>query len=77
MTTFEHCNYGDGQRVILPSIKEVIIIYEKSARSSFDYAFANNPHARLLCNNLLTKIIDFLREMATVVEDLYHWLCLK
>ena len=30
-----------------------------------------------MCYDLLTKTIDFLRELATVVEDLYDWLCLK
>ena len=28
-------------------------------------------------NDLLTKTIDLLRDLATVVEDLYHWLCLQ
>ena len=77
MTTFEQWNYGDGQRGILPSIKKVIIGYEKEARLSFDYDFAHHPQARLLCNDLLTKTINLLRELAMVVEDLYHWLCLK
>ena len=30
--TFEQCNYGDGQKVILSSIKKGIISYEKTAR---------------------------------------------
>ena len=77
MTTFKQWNYGDGQRVILPSINKGIISYEKSARSSFDYAFAHHPQDRLLCNNMPTKIIYLLSELATVVEDLCNWLCLK
>ena len=77
MTTFEQWNYGDGQRVILPSIKKGIIRYEKAAQSSFDYAFAHHPQARLLCKNLITKTIYFLMGLALVVEYLYHWLCLK
>ena len=72
MKNFEQWNYGDGQRVILPSIKKGIISYEKAARSEFDYAFAHHPQARLMCNDLLTKTIDFLSEIPTVVEDLYH-----
>ena len=77
MTTFEQWNYGDGQRGVLPSTKKGVISYEKSARSSLNYAFVNHPHARLLCNYLLTKTIDLFREMATVAEYLHHRLCLK
>ena len=77
MKNFEQWNYCDGQRVILPSIKKGIISYEKAARSAFDYAFAHHPQARLMCNNLLTKTIDFLSEMPTVVDDLYHRIFLK
>ena len=77
MTTFEKWNSGDGQRGIMPSIKKGIIRYEKSARSSFNYDFSQHAKARLLCNYLLTKTIYFFREMAMVVEDLYHQLCLK
>ena len=77
MTTFEQWSYDEGQRGILARIKKGIIIYEKAARSSFDFAFAHHLHARLLCNNLRTKTIDFLWEMTTVVEDLYHRMCLK
>ena len=61
MKTFEQCNYGDGQRGILPSIKKGVISYEKAASSSFYYAFAHNLQARLLCNDLLTKN-KFLKE---------------
>ena len=53
MITLEQWNYGDGQGGILPSIKKGIIIYEKAARSSFNYTFAHHAHARLLYNNLL------------------------
>ena len=77
MTTFEQWNYGDGQRGIFHRIKKGIISYEKSARSSIYYTFAHHPQARLLCNDLLTKTIDFLRKLAPVVEDLYHPMCLK
>ena len=77
MTTFGQWNYGDGQRGIMPSIKKNIISYEKVTRSSFDYSFAHHPQARLLCNDMLTKTMDLLGELATVVEDLYHGLCLK
>ena len=76
MTNEEKWNYGGEQRGIMPSIKKVIIRYERAAWSSFDYDFAHNPQARLLCNDLLTKK-NFLRELATVAEDLYHHLCLK
>ena len=72
MTTFKQWNYGDDQREILPRIKKGIISYERSARSSFNYAFAHHSHDRLLCNNTLTKTIDLFRELATVVEDLYY-----
>ena len=61
----------------MPRIKKGVISYEKAARSLFDYAFAHHPQARLLFNDLLTKTTDFLRELSTVVEDLYHRLCLK
>ena len=61
MTTFEECNYGDVQRGNLPRIKKGIINDVKASRSSFDYAFAYHPQARLLCNYLLTRNIDFLR----------------
>ena len=77
MTTFEQWKYGYGQRGILTRIKKDIISYEKSTRLSFDYAFVHHSQAILLCNNMLTKIIYFLRELATVVEDLHHQLCLK
>ena len=77
MTTSKQWNYGDVLSGILTIIKKGIIIYEKSARSSFDYAFEHHSQARLLCNDLLTKTIYFLRELVTVVEDLYHCLCLK
>ena len=30
-----------------------------------------------MCSDLLTKTIDLLRELSTMVEDLYNWLCLK
>ena len=30
-----------------------------------------------MCNDLLTKTIDFLRELATVVDYFFHRLCLK
>ena len=63
MTTFKQWNYGDGQRVILPGIKKGIISYENLAHSSFDYAFAHHPQDRLLCNDILTKTIGFLREL--------------
>ena len=43
MTTFKQWNYGDGQRGILPRIKKGIIIYERVARSLFDYTFAHHP----------------------------------
>ena len=76
MTTFEQWNNGDGQRVILTSIKKGIIFHEKAALSSFYYAFTHHQQARLLCKDMLTKN-NLLREMATVVEDLYHRLCLK
>ena len=77
MITSEQWNYGDGQRGVLSSTKNGIISYENLATSSFDYAFAHHPQARILCNDPLTKTIDFLREVATVVEDFYHRLCLK
>ena len=77
MKTFEQWNYGDGQRGILSSINKGIISHEKEARSSFDYAFAHHPQARLLYNDLFTKKIDFLRELATVVVDFYHRMCLN
>ena len=77
MTIFEQWNYGDGRRGILPSIKKGIISYENSERSSFYYAFAHHLQARLMCNDLLTNTIGFLRELATVVEDVYHRLCVK
>ena len=67
MTTFEQWKYGYGQRGILTRIKKDIISYEKSTRLSFDYAFVHHSQAILLCNNMLTKIIYFLRELATVV----------
>ena len=77
MTTFEQWNYGDGQRRILPIIKKGIIIYEKAEQSSFDYGFVHHRQAGLLSNNMLTKQIGFLRELAMVGEDFYQWLCLK
>ena len=77
MTTIEQWNYGGSQRYILPNIKKGIIRYEKAARYSFDYASAHHAQARLLCNDLLTKTIDFFQELATVVEDLYHRICIK
>ena len=77
MKSLEQWNYGDGQRGILTRIKKGIISYEKSARSSFNYAFAHHKQARLLCNDLLTKNIDFFRELAMVVEDFYLRLCLN
>ena len=61
----------------MPSIKKGIISYEKAARSSCNNSFAHYPQDRLLCNYLLTKTIIFLKELATVVEDFYRWLCLK
>ena len=77
MKTFEQWNYSDGQREILPSIKKGIISYENELQSSFDYAFGHHPQARLLCNDIITNFFYFLREMSTVVEDLYYRLCLK
>ena len=77
MTAFYQWNYGDGQSGIMSGIKKGIISDERAARSSFDYSLANHPQARLLCNDLITKNIYFLRELATVVEDLYHRLCPK
>ena len=77
MTTFKQWNYGDVQRGIMPTIKLGITSYKKAACSSFDYVFAHHAQARILCNNLLTKTIDFSWELATVVEDLYHPICLK
>ena len=50
---------------------------KNSGRSSFDYAFAHHAQDKLLCDDLLPKTIDFFRELATVVEDLYHQICLK
>ena len=64
MTTFEQWKYGYGQRGILTRIKRDIISYEKAARLSFDYAFVHHSQAILLCNNMLTKIIYFLRGFA-------------
>ena len=61
----------------MPTIKKYMISYKKEDCSSFDYVFVHHSQARLMCNNLLTKTIDFFGELATVVEDLYHWLCLK
>ena len=77
MTTFEQWNYGEVQRGILPSIKKGIIGYEKAVRSLLYYTFAHHEKARLLRKNMLTKIIDFFRELSTVVVDLYHLLLLK
>ena len=77
MTTSEQWNYGDGHREIITSIKEGIISYEQAACYSFDYAFANHSQAIILCNNLLTKTIDFFLELATVVDNLYHRIFLK
>ena len=77
MTTFKQWNYGDGQRVILTIIKKGIIIHENSSRSSFNCDFTHHVQARLLCNNMRTKTIDFFRKLAMVVEDLYRRLCLE
>ena len=77
MKTFEKWNYGDSQRVIIPSINKGIIRYEKAARSSFNYDFAHHPQAILMYNDLLTKAIEFLRGLAMVVEYLYHYICLE
>ena len=57
---------------ILLNIKKGIISYEKAAHSSLDYAFVHHAQARLLCNDMITKTNDFTRELATVVDDLYH-----
>ena len=62
---------------VLPNIKKDIISYEKSARSSFDYAFAHHAQASIICNDLISKTIDLFWELATVVEDLYHRMFLK
>ena len=77
MTTFKQWNYGSVPRGILPSIKKGIISCEKTACLSFNYSFSHHAQARLMYNDMLTKNIYFFRELATVVEDLYHFLCLN
>ena len=76
MVTFKQWKYGGGQRVILPTIKNCIISYEKAYRSSFDYSFSHHTKSKLLCNYLLTKNNHFPHELATVAEYLYHRLYL-
>ena len=61
----------------MPIINQGIITYEKAAGLSLDYSFAHYAQAKLLWKYMLTKKIDFLRELATVVEDFYHRLCMK
>ena len=59
MTSFKQWNYGDVHRGNIPSTKKGVSSYEKASRSSFDYTLEHHAQARLLCNNLLTKTIDF------------------